>query len=69
MGMARLISDSATIGFAVSFYPALGYGRDVKTAFDLGCIEIDLESLGEQDTPKLLALTSNPKDVVFASIE
>ena len=65
VGMSRAISDPAAMGFATAFYQALGYGRDVKTAFDLGCAQIDLESLGEQNTPKLLALRINPKDLVF----
>lgn len=57
------------IGFAASFYQGLGYGRSIKTAFDLGCIQIDLESLGEQNTPKLLAIRSNPEDIVFVSAD
>jgi len=32
----------------------------------LGCIQIDLESLGEQDVPKLIALNIDPKEIVFA---
>jgi hypothetical protein len=67
IGMSRSISDPAAIGFATCFYQGLGYGRDIKTSFDLGCIEIELENLGEENTPKLLALRSNPKDIVFAS--
>jgi len=53
------------MSFAEAFYQALGYGRDVKTAFDLGCLQIDLKSLNEQDTPKLLALDSDPEAIVF----
>jgi len=69
VGMSRSISDPAAIGFAASFYQGLGYGRSIKTAFDLGCIQIDLESLGEQNTPKLLAIRSNPEDIVFVSTD
>ena len=65
IGMSKAIGDTAAISFAMAFYQALGYGRSVKTAFDLGCAQIDLENLGEQDTPKLLALNSDPKTVVF----
>lgn len=54
VGMSKAISDGASISFAASFYQALGYGRDIKTAFQLGCSQIALENLGEQDTPKLL---------------
>lgn len=56
IGMSNSIGDLAAIGFATAFYQALGYGKTVKTAFDLGCLQIDLEGLGEHDIPKLLAL-------------
>ena len=65
IGMSRFIGDSSAINFAVSFYQALGYGRNVKTAFELGCGQIDLENLSENDTPKLLAFNCNPDKVVF----
>lgn len=65
IGMSSAVSDKAAINFATAFYHALGYGRDVKTAFDLGCIQIDMENLGEQDTPKLIVNSLNPKDIKF----
>lgn len=67
LGMSKAIVDRAAIGFATAFYQALGYGRDVKTAFDLGCVQIDLENIGEQDTPKLIALNHDPKQIIFTS--
>ncbi len=60
IGMSKAIGDKAAISFSTAFYQALGYGRDIKTAFDLGCLQIDLENLKEQDTPKLLTIKSNP---------
>jgi hypothetical protein len=65
VGMSTAIGDEAAINFAAAFYQGLGYGRDVKTAFDLGCNQIDLEGLDEQDTPKLLSLTKDPKKIIF----
>jgi len=65
IGMSKGVGDSAAISFAAAFYQALGFGRDVKTAFDLGCIQVDLESLDEQDVPKLLAVRRDPKEIVF----
>jgi len=65
IGMSKAIGDRSAISFATAFYQALGYGRDVKTAFDLGCIQIDMEQLKEQDTPRLLAIRSNPETIVF----
>jgi len=67
IGMSKAIGDSAAISFAIAFYQALGFGRDVKTAFELGCLEIDLESLDEKDTPKLLAINKNPRELVFVA--
>lgn len=65
IGMSKAIGDSAAISFAIAFYQALGYGRDIKTAFDLGCLQINLENLNEQDTPNLLAINSNPNELVL----
>jgi hypothetical protein len=65
IGMSKAIGDEAAINFSTAFYQALGYGRDVKTAFDLGCVQIDLEGLGEENTPKLIALRKNPRDIFF----
>uniref|UniRef100_A0A832H346 CHAT domain-containing protein n=1 Tax=Oscillatoriales cyanobacterium SpSt-402 TaxID=2282168 RepID=A0A832H346_9CYAN len=66
VGMSGAISDPAAISFAVSFYQALGFGTSIETAFSLGCVEINLESLGEENKPKLLTLNSNSGDIVFA---
>lgn len=66
VGMSKAIGDEAAISFAIAFYQALGYGKDVRTAFDLGCLQIDLENLNEQDTPKFLAINSNPKEIILA---
>ena len=55
VGMSREIDDVDAISFAGGFYRGLAYGRSVQTAFDLGCNEIDLDSLGEGAIPKLLA--------------
>lgn len=66
VGMSKAIGDVAAISFAKAFYQALGYGRSVKTAFDLGCAQIDLENLDEQDIPKLLEIKSNAANITFA---
>ncbi len=69
VGMSKAIGDEAAISFAVAFYRALGFGKDVKTAFELGCLQINLENLKEQDTPKLLALKTNPQEITFVNEE
>ena len=67
VGMSGSIGDSAAISFSAAFYQALGFGRNLKTAFDLGCLQVDLENLDEQDVPKLLALRCSPETVVLVS--
>jgi len=69
IGMSKAIGDEAAINFAIAFYQALGYGRNLKTAFELGCVQIHLENLKEQDTPKLLAFKTNPQEIVFVNEE
>ena len=60
IGMSSLISDRTAIRFASSFYQALGFGRDVKTAFDLGCNEVALAGIPEEDSPRLIANRVDP---------
>ncbi|MBA2682036.1 MAG: hypothetical protein H0U76_27020 [Ktedonobacteraceae bacterium] len=67
IGMSQAIGDAAAVSFAVAFYQALGYGRNVKTAFDLGTSQIDLENLNEQDTPQLLTKRADPTKTTFVS--
>lgn len=69
IGMSKSITDTAAISFASAFYQALGYGRDIKSAFDMGCIQIDLENLGEQGTPKLIALHEPPENLTMVSLK
>lgn len=65
IGMSKAIGDTPAISFAAAFYQGLGYGRDVKTAFDLGCSRIDLENLGESSVPRLFALRNRPESISF----
>jgi hypothetical protein len=63
--MSRTIKNEAAINFAIAFYQALGYGENVKTAFDSGCLQIHLHNLKDQDKPKLLALNIQPEKIFF----
>jgi len=65
IGMSEKIKDVSSIAFSPAFYQALAFGESVKTAFDLGCVQIDLENLKEQDIPKLIALRANPEEIFF----
>lgn len=69
IGMSKVIGDEAAIKFSIAFYQALGYGRNLKTAFELGCNQINLQNLNEENTPKLLSLKGNPEEVVFVNNE
>ena len=66
VGMAAEIGDEQARAFAASFYEALAYGRNVKTAFELGCNRVDLSDLQDADVPQLLAPNSDPAQVAFA---
>jgi hypothetical protein len=65
IGMSRGIGDPSAISFATAFYRALGYGRDIEAAFRLGCSQINLENLGEQDVPKLIAKKGEPAKIAL----
>ena len=54
IGMRKPIGDEAAIVFAASFYRALGFGRSVKEAFEVGKASLLLESIPEDKTPELL---------------
>jgi CHAT domain len=54
IGMNQPIGDEAAIAFAASFYRALGFGRSVKEAFELGRAALLLEGIPEDKTPELL---------------
>ena len=65
VGMTSAVGDDAAIQFATGFYRALGYGRDVQTAFDLGTNLIALQGLPDVDTPHLVARKVKAADVSF----
>ncbi|MGH7597687.1 MAG: CHAT domain-containing protein [bacterium] len=65
IGMSKAIGDEAAINFAIAFYQALGYGQNLKTAFELGCNQINLQNLNEQDSPKLITKRKDPQEMIF----
>jgi CHAT domain-containing protein len=55
VGMAWTVADKDAINFASGFYQALGYGRSIQEAFELGGIEIELDTgTSERMTPVLI---------------
>lgn len=67
VGMAVAIGDRAAISFATAFYQALAYGESMRTAFESGTAQIDLENLGEAQTPQLIAPHADPAQIDFVS--
>ena len=54
LAMSRKIVAAAAIKFTSGFYSALGFGRNVQGAFELGRIEIGLVNLPDGTKPQLL---------------
>jgi hypothetical protein len=54
IGTRREIGDDTAIAFSLGFYQALGAGRSIEDAFNLGCTQIQLQGLGEHLVPVLL---------------
>jgi hypothetical protein len=65
VGMSDAIEDAASIRFSWSFYNALGYGMNLKAAFDLAMGQIALASLRTSDVPRLIAAGVAPESVIF----
>lgn len=53
VGMTTAVGDEAAIVFAKEFYSILGETDNVEMAFDLAVNAISIESLKDEDTPKL----------------
>ncbi|MGH1363291.1 MAG: CHAT domain-containing protein [Calditrichia bacterium] len=54
IGMSSSIPDPAAIAFSTGFYKAVGAGKDIPFAFDLGKAAIQLEGISGENIPVLL---------------
>ncbi len=54
IGMSQAIGDQAAVEFAVGFYDALGAGRPIEFAYELGCAAMRMAGIAEHLTPVLL---------------
>jgi hypothetical protein len=54
VGMSSQIDDHAAILFSRAFYRALGYGKSVEVAFNLGRLEIAAQGLQAREIPILV---------------
>ena len=66
VGLKDLLSDEAAISFAAGFYQALGFGRTIQTAFDLACIQLELQDLNTHASPVLLTSHPGAAEIVLA---
>ncbi len=53
IGMASSIPDTTAISFATGFYKAVGAGRDIPFAFELGKTAVQLQGDGGEELPVL----------------
>jgi len=54
IGMKKAVGDKAAIAFAIGLYQALGAGRTIEDAYELGCVQIELQGIPEHLTPVLM---------------
>lgn len=66
VGMTSAVGDADAIAFATGFYQAVGYGRDVETAFNLGTNLMGLRDMPDEDKPKLISKKIDARQVSFA---
>jgi hypothetical protein len=59
IGIREAITDSAAITFAAAFYQALGFGRNIQEAFDLGRNALMNLQIPEDHTPCLYSRKDN----------
>ena len=66
IGMRTDVGDQAAIEFSAAFYRAIGSGRSVKVAFDLGRSALKLKKIPEDRTPELYRRSGvDPGEVTF----
>ena len=53
IGMNTSIGDEAAVVFASQFYSSIGFGKDLKTAFNQAKASLMLEGISEETTPEL----------------
>jgi len=62
----KAVRDSAAILFSTFFYQALAFGRTVRGAFELACVQLRMEGLKDSADPVLLASRCDPDEIRFA---
>jgi hypothetical protein len=65
IGMSGAIGDEAATKFSSVFYEALASGENLRKAFNLGCVSINLHELQDDDVPRLIAPNCKPEEIAF----
>ena len=52
----RAIGDKAAIAFSVGFYQALGAGKSFTEAYGMGCIQIGLQGMDDQQATPIMKI-------------
>lgn len=66
IGMNTSIGDEAALIFASQFYSSIGFGRNIKIAFDQAKAALMLEGIPEETTPELFVRGSlNAEDIIL----
>jgi hypothetical protein len=66
VGNSRAIADKSAIAFARSFYEALGDGRSIQSAYNLGCVQIDLQRGG--NSGRAVAIQQQSREIIPTDI-
>jgi hypothetical protein len=66
IGMSKAVGDRSAISFSGAFYQALGYGRDLKTAFDLTCVQLELEASNYAEVPSIIYQNDDAPKLILA---
>ena len=66
IAMSKATAPDAAMSFVASFYQALGYGKSIKTAFKLGCNQMELMGFDKSEWPLLVTRNPNSGEIVFA---
>jgi hypothetical protein len=69
VGMTTAVTDDAARTFAESFYQAIGYGKSIKIAFELGLSKLERLSIPEEHTPRLMHHDKVDPSSVFLAIK
>lgn len=69
IAMNDRVSDVAASAFSEVFYQALAEGHSLRSAFDLGVIQVEIASPGEGETPIWIGTAESGREVLAAQAQ